>query len=191
MIDVAHLAKCYSKKTMMISNGLIEKEPFLELTTCIDAFSIDLKGFTEEIYSKLGGTLEVVKKTLKVIAERKKHLEIEFLLVPELNDDRETFIKMVKWIKDELGSNIVLYINGYYLSYKLKTLATEKKLLLEFYKLAKKYLNYVYLGNAGVEMDTVCSCGNLLILRDGWNIEMVGLSENGKCNKCWEKIVDM
>ena len=54
-----------------------------------------------------------------------------------------------------------------------------------------KYLNYVYVGNTGVNMDTVCSCGNLLIQRDRWNIEMVGLSEDGKCNKCGEKVVEM
>ncbi|UUV18636.1 AmmeMemoRadiSam system radical SAM enzyme [Fusobacteria bacterium ZRK30] len=191
MLDVAKLAKCCSKKTMMITNGFIEREPLLELTPYIDGFSVDLKGFTQEIYSKLGGTLEGVKDTLKVIVGRKKHLEIEFLLVPELNDDREAFLKMVKWIREELGSNIVLHINGYYPSYKLKTPATEKKLLLEFHEVAKKYLNYVYIGNAGIDLDTVCSCGNLLIRRNGWNIEIVGLSEDGRCKKCREKVVEI
>lgn len=190
MLDVAKLAKCCSKKTMMITNGFIEREPLLELTPYIDGFSVDLKGFTEKIYFKLGGTLEGVKNTLKVIVGRKKHLEIEFLLVPELNDDRKTFIEMVKWIRDELGSNIVLHINGYYPSYKLETPATPKKVLLEFHKEAKKYLNYVYIGNAGIDIDTVCSCGNLLVQRGGWNVEMIGLSEDGRCNKCGEKVVE-
>jgi len=190
MLDVAKLAKCCSKKTMMITNGFIEKEPLLELTSYIDGFSVDLKGFTEETYSKLGGTLEGVKDTLKIIVGRKKHLEIEFLLVPELNDDRKKFVDMVKWIRDELGSDIVLHINGYYPNYRLKTPATEKKLLLEFYEVAKKHLNYVYIGNVGIDFDTVCSCGNLLIQRNGWNIETVGLTEDGRCKKCGEKVVE-
>jgi len=191
MVDVAKLARYSSKKTMIITNGFIEKEPLLELTSYIDGFSVDLKGFTEEVYSKLGGTLKGVKDTLKLIVQRKKHLEIEFLLVPELNDDKEIFIEMVKWIRDKLGTNIVLHINGYYPSYKMKVPATEKELLLEFHKLAKQYLNYVYIGNAGIDMNTVCNCGNKLIKRKGWNIEIIGLNEDGCCKKCGEKVVEM
>jgi pyruvate formate lyase activating enzyme len=188
MLDMAKFAKNSSKKTVMVSNGLIEKEPLLELVSNIDAFSIDLKGFTQKVYDQLGGILETVKTTLKLIILNKKHLEIEFLLVPGINDNKEEFFQMVSWIKKELNSNIPLHINRYYPNYKLTTPPPSKNLLLEYYDIAKDYLSYVYIGNAGIDLDTICSCGNLAIKRKGWKVEIIGLETDGRCKKCGKKV---
>jgi pyruvate formate lyase activating enzyme len=191
MLDMAKYAKNYSKKTVMVTNGLIEKIPLLELIPYVDAFSVDLKGFTQGVYSQLGGILEGVKSTLKLIVSEKKHLEIEFLLVPGINDNKEEFLQMVTWIKKELNPKIPLHINRYYPNYKLNTPPPSKDLLLEYYNLAKDYLQYVYIGNANIDIDTICSCGNIAIERDGWGIKIKGLDRGGNCKKCGEKVAVM
>ena len=191
MLDMAKYVKSLSKKTTVVTNGLIEKKPLLELIPYIDAFSVDLKGFTQEIYDQLGGILEGVKSTLKLIVLEKKHLEIEFLLVPGINDNKEEFLQLVKWIKEELNPEIPLHINRYYPKYKLTTPPPSKKILLEYYEIAKNHLQYVYVGNANIDIDTFCSCGNLAIKRQGWEVEIKGLDNHGKCKKCMKKVVTM
>jgi pyruvate formate lyase activating enzyme len=191
MLDMAKYAKNHSKKTVMVTNGLIEKIPLLELIPYVDAFSVDLKGFTQGVYSQLGGILEGVKSTLKLIVSEKKHLEIEFLLVPGINDNKEEFLQMVTWIEKELNPKIPLHINRYYPNYKLNTPPPSKDLLLEYYNLAKDHLQYVYIGNANIDIDTICSCGNIAIERDGWGIKIKGLDRGGNCKKCGEKVAVM
>jgi pyruvate formate lyase activating enzyme len=50
---------------------------------------------------------------------------------------------------------------------------------------ARKHLNYVYLGNlGGEETNTVCpSCGSLLVRRRGYSVSVSGI-ENGRCRQC-------
>ncbi|MFN4224271.1 MAG: AmmeMemoRadiSam system radical SAM enzyme, partial [Fervidobacterium nodosum] len=57
---------------------------------------------------------------------------------------------------------------------------------------AKKYLNYVYLGNVWDEKyeSTYCpKCGNIVIIRKGYNIEIVNLDEEGRCKVCSNQIL--
>jgi pyruvate formate lyase activating enzyme len=61
----------------------------------------------------------------------------------------------------------------------------------EAHKIAKKYLNYVYLGNVPEmeEENTYCpECGALLIRRKGYNIELEKLDEKGRCTECGKEI---
>ena len=112
------------KKTAMlnvaVTNGYIEEKPLRDSFDYIDAYSVDLKGFTEIFYKNItGGELEPVKKNLKLIREAEKHLEIENLIIPGLNDNPDKFKEMIKWINDNLGENTILHINRYYPAYKM------------------------------------------------------------------------
>lgn len=53
MLDIARLAKKAGLKTVMVTNGFINKEPLSELLEYMDAFSVDLKAFREEFYAKV------------------------------------------------------------------------------------------------------------------------------------------
>ena len=109
MYDIARLAKQAGLKTVMVTNGYINKEPLNSLLEVIDAFSVDLKAFTEDFYTKVTSSkLEPVKETLKQIRRANKHLEIVNLVIPELNDDESSFTAMTKWIAAELGKDTVL-----------------------------------------------------------------------------------
>jgi pyruvate formate lyase activating enzyme len=187
MYDIARLAKKAGLKTVMVTNGYINKKPLDKLLEFMDAFSVDLKAFSEEFYTKVTSSkLEPVKETLKRISLAGKHLEVVNLVIPELNDDEVSFAAMAKWISSELGRDTVFHILRYYPNYKLSTEATPISLICRLKSLAEKELNYVYSGNINSESnDTLCShCGNILISRHSYVVSLTGIDTEGKCNKC-------
>lgn len=187
MYDIARLAKKAGLKTVMVTNGFINKDPLNALLEYMDAFSVDLKAFSEEFYTKITSSeLEPVKETLIRISQAGKHLEIVNLVIPELNDDEENFLSMVRWIADNLGQNTVLHLSRYYPNYKLSTFATPISTIHRLKTLAEKELNYVYAGNIVTESnDTHCPhCNNILISRHSYVISLIGINAEGKCIKC-------
>ena len=187
MYDIAMLAKQAGLKTVMVTNGYINKEPLNSLLEVIDAFSVDLKAFTEDFYTKVTSSkLEPVKETLKQIRQANKHLEIVNLVIPELNDDESSFTAMTKWIAAELGKDTVLHISRYFPGYKIDTEATSAETMHSLERIAVKELNYVYIGNMRADSNnTYCKeCHALLISRQSYSISTDGMDEDGKCKIC-------
>lgn len=187
MIDIARLAKKAGLKTVMVTNGFINKEPLIELLEVIDAFSVDLKAFNEEFYSKVtSSSLEPVKETLKQIRQAGKHLEVVNLVIPGLNDDDASFTAMTKWIAVELGKDTVFHISRYFPSHRLTIEATPVSSIHKLLRLAEKELKYVYSGNISAESnDTHCpKCNAILVTRNQYNIHTPGLDKEGKCIVC-------
>ncbi len=192
MLDTAKLVKAKGLKNVMVTNGYICKEPLLQLIKYIDAFNVDLKAFSNEFYKKnTASSLQAVLDTLKLIKEQGKHLEITNLLIPTLNDDSKEFEDMIKWIAKELGDDTVLHISAYYPNYNSTIEPTSISLIMSFLKIAKKYLKNVYVGNVMLAEgnNTYCDkCGNLLISRSGYMLDIVGINKDGSCKKCGNKI---
>jgi pyruvate formate lyase activating enzyme len=195
MIDIARLIRLKGMKNVMVSNGYIHEAPLKELLQYMDAFNIDLKAFTEEFYKKItGASLQPVLNSLKTIKQYGKHLEITSLIIPTLNDDPDKFRDMTKWINSELGSNTVLHLSRYHPMYKLNIESTPEITLEKLYTIAREKLNYVYVGNINIHdyQDTKCShCGERVISRYGYHIEIKALSENGLCVRCGNHITDL
>lgn len=188
LLDTAKLAKKDGLKNVVVSNGYINPNPLQEVLPYLDAFNIDLKAFTNEFYQKYTkGKLEPVLETLKIIAKNKVHLEITNLVIPSLNDDEIQFEKMVRWIAEELGTDIPLHISRYFPQYELKQSPTPIKKLEQFYKIAKDYLQHVYLGNVSDEKrsSTFChNCGETIISRNLYKTSTEKLNSNGQCKNC-------
>ncbi|MCF8370440.1 MAG: AmmeMemoRadiSam system radical SAM enzyme [Bacteroidales bacterium] len=193
MLDIAKQAKLTGLKTAMISNGFINLEPLQQLLPYIDAFNIDLKGFTEKFYENYTSShLEPVKETLNLIAKSGKHLEITNLLIPILNDNLSDFSDMLDWIRDELGRDVPLHLSRYFPRHKLTIDATSPELMLEYYEYACGKLNFVYLGNLHGRQgsDTYCpGCKNTIITRSGYRTEISGLENNGQCCFCGKQVL--
>jgi pyruvate formate lyase activating enzyme len=67
--------------------------------------------------------------------------------------------------------------------------ATAADTMLRALDLARGKLNYVFLGNVGLEdgSDSLCAeCGNLMIERDGYKTNVVGL-DGTRCAGCNEE----
>ena len=147
MLDIAVLCKSNDIKSVMVSNGQINPEPFEILVEYIDAFNIDLKSFNPDFYKKIcGGEIETTKQTIESIVRHGKHLEVTFLLIKGLNDDEEEFGQMCGYLAG-LDKNIVLHISRAFPRYKMDFEVTPKELMNKFYKIGKMHLNYVYKGN--------------------------------------------
>ncbi|MCD4745974.1 MAG: AmmeMemoRadiSam system radical SAM enzyme [Bacteroidales bacterium] len=193
MLEIARLAKSKNLKNVMVTNAYINPEPLEELMPFIDAFSVDLKAFSENFYKEIvSAQLEPVKNTLKSINKKNKHLEITNLIIPGLNDDEKVFKKMINWIKDELGVNTVLHLSRYYPTYKMTIESTSVSKLIKLFKIAKEHLNFVYLGNVRTQegQNTYCyKCGKLVINRFGYTTDLSGIDDDGKCLHCGNKIL--
>ena len=195
MLEIAQKAKIKNLKNVMVTNGYISKKPLEMILPYIDAYSIDLKSFTENFYKEITSShLQPVKDNLKFLSKRNKHIELSNLVIPTLNDDVKIFEDMVKWIANELGENIVLHISRYFPMYKLRIEPTPVEKLLELFEIAKKYLNYVYLGNVSIDdgENTICdNCGKTVITRQRYYVQTDGIDTDGKCKYCGNKIVEI
>jgi len=188
MFDTAKLIKKSGMKTVLISNGFINPEPLKDLLPLIDAFNIDLKAFENDFYqNQTGGSLNPVLESIKTIADSGKHIELTMLIIPGLNDDSVIFEKMISWLSENYGRNIVLHLSRYFPNYKSEIPMTPDKKLLNLYEIAKKKLYFTYLGNTSnrTGRDTHCpECGNLLIERKSYTVNRAGLDDKGTCSEC-------
>ncbi len=192
-LDVAKLAKKSKMYSVYVTNGYINEEPLLEIAEHIDAFNIDIKGFTDEFYMKIaGGRLAPVLRSAELVHSLGKHLELTYLIIPGLNDSEEELRKFAEWVLS-LSADIPVHFSRFYPTYKLTDRPeTPIKTVHKAYKIAKKVgLEYVYLGNTWEPEyeSTYCpKCGNLLIERVYYNTKIVGLTDDGHCKKCGTKI---
>lgn len=193
MHDTAIEGRKLGVKSVMISNGYIQKEPMLDLCAVLDAVKIDLKAFTQKFYTELvAGELRPVLDTLLLLKSQDMWTEIVYLVIPGQNDNSKELTEMCKWIAAELGPDTPVHFTRFHPQYRLtnlpptplKTLQTARKIGLD------NGLHFVYTGNIpGDEGEnTYCpQCGKMLIRRIGYRVIENNLL-NGKCSYCQYKI---
>lgn len=144
--DCAKLAREKGLKNVVVTNGCFLKEPMSEIMPLIDAFNIDLKGFTNEFYKKIGGDLEIVKNFIALAAES-SHVEVTTLIIPDENDSEEEIENLSKFIAG-IDVNMPLHISRFFPCYKMQDKnPTEVEKVYKLADIARKNLNYVYEGN--------------------------------------------
>ena len=188
MLDISDKAKKKNIKNIWVSNGYMSQEALSRLCDSIDAASINLKSFSDDIYQKLnGGHLKPVLNTLKTLHQRKIWFEIINLVIPKYTDDIEMIKKMCGWIVDNLGPNYPLHFSRFSPQYKLLRLPPTP---IETMLLAKKTaesegLNYIYIGNVpGMGDRVICAnCKKTVVKRRGYSLLSVDIKE-GKCSFC-------
>ncbi len=188
MMDIAALAKNNHMKTVCVTAGYINEEPLLKLIPKIDAFVIGLKGFTNSFYRKyIGGRLEPVKDTIRILSSRKKEtwFEVVNLLIPGINDDSKSLQDMTRWLASRAGKEVPLHFTRFEPAYRMKKHpATPHSSLKKAYTIAKQSgLEHIYIGNLpGVAgQNTVCPrCGRILIERLQFKV-IKNIIKDGKC----------
>ena len=184
LLDSGRVLKDAGIKLCLVSNATISAEPLKKLLPFVDAANYDLKSFDPKFYKNhCNGRLETVLETIRETSQS-AHVELTFLMIPELNDDPALFDSMCAWIAENSGQGTPLHISRYFPNYKLQNPSTSLKGLEEFSKIAQKHLDFVYLGNAPGKADTHCrNCGKLLVARSGYFVEVVGL-DGTLCRYC-------
>lgn len=193
MVAVATLAKEAGLLNLMHTAGYIQPEPLKELSGKLDAVNVDLKSFDPAFYREVvGGELEPVLRTLKLLREAGVHIEITNIVIPTLNDDMEKISEMCQWIVNELGTGVPVHFARFYPLYKLSNLPQTPVSTLD--KARRTALNaglkFVYVARVtGHEGEnTLCpGCGETVIKRVGFVIDKIHLG-NGKCLYCGTEI---
>ncbi len=194
-LDSARMAKDKGLLTNYVTNGYISQEALDLLGPHLDAYRVDLKGFSSRGYRRIAhipdfhGILEMIKRAKD---QWGMHIEIVTNLIPGWNDDEDDLRQMAGWIVDEVGSETPWHITRFFPHLKLSHLGPTPIPKLER---ARKVgmdegLKYVYLGNCpGHEAEnTHCpGCGQLLIERYNFDIVQYHL-QGSTCRYCGKQI---
>lgn len=144
--DYAVLAKKNELKNVVVTNGCFNEDVLDELAPYIDAFNIDLKGFTDKFYKNIGGDFDLVKNFISK-AHNNAHIEITTLIIPGENDSEEEIINLSEFIAS-IDKEIPLHISRFFPRYEMKEKnPTEIKKVYELANIARRKLKYVYEGN--------------------------------------------
>lgn len=149
--DTARFAKEKDLKTVIVTNGTAELLVLEELKPYIDAMNIDLKGFTDNYYTKtLGGDRQQVMAFIEAAAAI-CHVELTTLIVPGENDSDEEMRELSRWVsclKEPDGEDIPLHISRFFPRFHMQDrAATPVRTVYHLAEVARESLDYVYTGN--------------------------------------------
>jgi pyruvate formate lyase activating enzyme len=190
-LDAAKLAKKEGLYTVYVTNGYSTPEALDAIGPYLDAWRVDVKGFSDSFYTKLA-KLSKWRSILEV-AERAKnkwnmHVEVVTNIIPTMNDDDAQLEGIAKWIKERLGELTPWHVTRFYPQHELQDIpATPVATLERAYSIGQKAgLKFIYVGNLHGHKgeNTVCySCGRLVVQRVGYQTKIVGL-KGSKCRFC-------
>ncbi len=144
--DCAKAAREQGLKNVIVTNGYICEEPLMELMPYVDAFNIDLKGFSEDFYHKLRGDLATVKRTIE-LAAKACHIEVTTLIIPGENDSEEEMAELSGWLAG-IRRDIPLHISRFFPRWRMQDReATPVKQVYHLAEVARRKLSFVHEGN--------------------------------------------
>jgi pyruvate formate lyase activating enzyme len=190
-LDSAKLAKQNGLLANYVTNGFITPEALDLIGPYLDAFRVDIKGFSKKFYKKMchvndfTGILEVTKR-----AKEKWNMWVEIItnIIPGYNDDEAQLKGIASWIKNDLGEFTPWHVTQFVPHLELSHIpATPVSTLEKAREIGlKEGLKYVYLGNVWDHPaeNTYChNCQKLLIERRGFYISQNNIKD-GKCPFC-------
>ena len=193
MIDTARIAREGGLHNVWVSNAYINPKPLVELCRVLDAATLNIKSYDDDIYRKLnGGRLKPVLNTFRTLHEQDIHFELINLVVPGYTDQEHMIKAMCDWILENIGPDHPLHFIRFFPRYKLDRLPpTPVSTLSRYRELAlQQGIRYVYVGNVARHdgNHTYChNCKKLLIERQGYFIPTYNL-EGDHCKFCNTRI---
>jgi pyruvate formate lyase activating enzyme len=194
-LDTAKLAKEKGLLVNYVTNGAMTQRALDAIGPYVDAFRVDLKGFSDRTYQRLanmpgfGGILETIVRAKERWG---MHVEIVTNVIPGFNDDEAELTRMARWMVQSMGSETPWHLTRFFPHHHLDDLEPTEVAFLERVRRAgmDAGLRYVYLGNVPGHQggNTVCpSCGDTVIER--FHCEVVQIRLDGKrCANCGHAI---
>lgn len=189
-LDGAKLAKAQGLYTNYVTNGFLTEDAFREISPFLDVYRVDIKGFSDRAYQKIG-QIQEFKGILEVTEKAKKfgmHVEVVTNVIPGFNDDVTELRRIASWVRNHLGPDTPWHVTSFYPHHQLSHLSpTPLSDIEKGWSIGKEEgLWYVYVGNlpGHKNENTYChSCGELLV--DRYIFEVIqNKLENGRCPKC-------
>jgi pyruvate formate lyase activating enzyme len=189
-VSVFREAKAEGFLCAFVSNGNATAEALEFLRPWIAAYKVDLKSFNDKRYRTLGGTLEHVTETIRMIYERGIWLEVLTLIVPGFNDSHEELRAAARFLAS-ISRDIPWHVTAFHKDYKMTepNNTTARDLVRAAEIGAGEGLHFVYAGNlpgrVGAWENTRCpQCRETVIERHGYLIRSYSLTAEGKCPWC-------
>ena len=188
-VDVFKVAKATGLTTAYISNGNATPEVLEYLRPWVDLYKVDLKGFNDKQYRKLGGVLHTVQDTIRRLVEMEYWLEVVTLVVPGFNDADGELAQIARFLAS-VSVDIPWHVTAFHPDYKMtdRDRTTAETLLRAVASGRAAGLRYVYAGNipgaVGGYENTYCPhCQSVVVERSGYRILAVHLDDGG-CAHC-------
>lgn len=144
--DCAGLAHAHGLKNVVVTNGSLDGALLSELLPYIDAFNIDLKGFTDEFYRMVHGSFGAVMDFIRQAAAV-SHVEVTTLVIPGLNDSEGEIAALARWLAG-VRPDIVLHLSRFFPCYHMMDRqATPVGTVYRLAEVARESLEFVYTGN--------------------------------------------
>ena len=190
-LDTARYARQHGLLTNYVTNVAITPKALAVIGPLLDAFRVDLKGFSRETYQRIAnfpdyeGILEAAKLARHTYGA---HVECVTNVTPGLNDDPEELRALAGWIARELGPDTPWHVTRFVPHLELADVpATTVRKLEEVREMGlAEGLRYVYIGNVPGHPaeDTYCpGCRQVVIQRSHLSRPRV-LVVDGHCPHC-------
>ncbi len=190
-LDSARLARENNLYTVYVTNGYSTPETLDMIGPYLDAWRVDIKGFSDSLYRELAGVprwREILEITSRAKKKWQMHVEVVTNIVPTMNDDDAQLEGIAGWIHDELGELTPWHITRFYPHHHMAHLPpTPVETIEKAYDIGQKAgLKFISAGNIPghqSESTTCYSCGKQNVERYGYRTEVTGL-DGSKCKYC-------
>jgi pyruvate formate lyase activating enzyme len=193
-VAVFEEAKKAGLMTGFVSNGNGTQRVLEYLKPWTDLYKVDLKGFDDRRYRRLGGRLQPVLDTIRMLYQMGFWVEIVTLLVPGFNDSDAEITRLTEFIAG-VSVDIPWHVTAFHPDYKMtEPDYTQAKDLARAAETGRRSgLRYVYAGNLpgrlGHLENTYCpSCRQLLVERRGFTVLSYSMTGEGRCPSCSTEI---
>jgi pyruvate formate lyase activating enzyme len=173
-----------------VSNGNATEEVLEYLRPWVSLYKVDLKGFRDGPYRKLGGTLERVLWTIRALHEKGFWVEVVTLVVPGHNDSEEELTDIARFLVS-VSPDIPWHVTAFHPDYRMDDQhSTSVRTLLRAAEIGvAEGLHFVYAGNlpgavASWENTHCPGCRAMLVERMGFRVGRNRITAEGRCPDC-------
>jgi pyruvate formate lyase activating enzyme len=190
-VDVFKEARSRGLRCAYISNGNGTPQVLDFIRPHVDAYKVDLKTFSDRNYRQLGGVLDHVTATIRMLKEREFWVEIVTLVVPGFSDDPDDLKRMAAFLAS-VDPLMPWHMTAFHPDYKMtdgyrRTEVDDLLQVIEFGRNAG--LQYLYPGNLPGRVaeweNTRCHhCHQTVIKRTGFLVLENRIGDDGRCPHC-------
>jgi pyruvate formate lyase activating enzyme len=189
-LESAKLARERGLYTAYVTNGFMTPEALDLIGPWLDAWRVDVKGFSDGLYARLARVREwrgILDVAVRARRRWNMHVEVVTNVIPGWNDDDAQLQGIARWVATELGELTPWHVTRSFPMHQLRdTTPTPLETIEHALEVGRRAgLKFVYSGNMrGPGEDTVCySCGRTVIHRTGYHAE-VRLLRGSTCAHC-------
>jgi len=192
-VEIFKLARAEGIVCGFVSNGNGTPQVLEFIRPYVDLYKVDLKSFNDKSYRQLGGILQNVLDTIKLLKKMDFWVEIVTLVIPGFNDGDDELRQIADFLAG-VSCDIPWHVTAFHPDYKMTDPPrTPVETLLRACEIGKAAgLRYIYPGNIPGAFDTrentnCVSCGELLIRRRGFVVEDNRM-KGSDCLKCGTRV---